>query len=48
VSPLAEVLRDLGTPLSDHRGSAAYRRALLGSLVAKFYAETANLAELTA
>jgi xanthine dehydrogenase small subunit len=48
VSPLAEALRDLGTPLSDHRGSAAYRRALLGSLFAKFYAETANLAELTA
>jgi xanthine dehydrogenase small subunit len=31
----------VGTPLDDHRGSAAYRRAMMGSLLDKFFAETA-------
>jgi xanthine dehydrogenase small subunit len=30
----------LGTPLDDHRGSAAYRRAMIGKLFEKFLAET--------
>jgi xanthine dehydrogenase small subunit len=30
------------TPLSDHRGSAAYRRAMIGRLLEKFFFETAG------
>ncbi|MDB4973927.1 MAG: xanthine dehydrogenase, small subunit [Myxococcaceae bacterium] len=40
---LEELLRALelvGTPLSDHRGKAAYRRAMIGKLLEKFYFET--------
>ena len=29
----------VGTPMSDHRGSAAYRRAMIGRLLEKFFAE---------
>ena len=36
----------LGTPLSDHRASAAYRQAMIGSLLARFFADTT--AELAA
>jgi xanthine dehydrogenase iron-sulfur cluster and FAD-binding subunit A len=32
-------LRDAFTPLDDHRGSAAYRRALAGNLFEKFWHE---------
>jgi xanthine dehydrogenase small subunit len=41
---LAE-LAQLGTPMADFRGSAEYRRALIGRLFEKFFAETASLAE---
>lgn len=40
----AELVR-LGSPLSDHRGSAEYRRAMLGRLLEKFWAETTPIAE---
>jgi xanthine dehydrogenase small subunit len=36
----------LGTPLDDHRGSAAYRRAMLGRLLDKFFAQTRALLEV--
>jgi len=32
----------LGTPLSDHRASAAYRRAMIGALLARFFSETSS------
>jgi xanthine dehydrogenase small subunit len=35
----AELVR-IGSPLTDHRGSAEYRRAMLGRLLEKFFAET--------
>jgi xanthine dehydrogenase small subunit len=38
-------LERLGTPLRDHRGSAEYRRAMLGKLLEKFFAETVQVAE---
>jgi len=37
---LLEAARTLGTPLSDHRGSAEYRRAMIGKLLERFHAET--------
>jgi xanthine dehydrogenase small subunit len=37
---LAEAASHLGTPLSDHRASAAYRRAMIGALLARFFADT--------
>jgi xanthine dehydrogenase small subunit len=40
VAEAGERLRAEFTPLSDHRGSAGYRRALCASLFAKFVAET--------
>ncbi|HKO90877.1 MAG TPA: FAD binding domain-containing protein [Polyangiaceae bacterium] len=40
LSRLVEVARSIGTPLSDHRGSAEYRRAMLGKLLERFHAET--------
>jgi xanthine dehydrogenase small subunit len=43
---LAQVASGLGTPLSDHRASAAYRQAMIGALLARFFAETS--AELSA
>jgi xanthine dehydrogenase small subunit len=42
---LAAQLVTLGSPMSDHRGSAEYRRAMLGRLFEKFFAETASGAE---
>ncbi|RMH53457.1 MAG: xanthine dehydrogenase small subunit [Deinococcus-Thermus bacterium] len=39
VRAAAEVLRSEFQPISDHRGSAAYRRAMLGNLLLKFYLE---------
>jgi len=41
---LAEAAR-LGTPQSDLRGSAAYRRAMLGKLIEKFFYESQSQAE---
>lgn len=40
VRAAAEVLRGEFQPIDDHRGSAAYRRAMLGNLLLKFYQET--------
>ena len=40
---LASLVREserLGTPLSDHRASAAYRRAMIGKLLEKFFEDT--------
>jgi xanthine dehydrogenase small subunit len=42
---LLGALHGLGTPISDHRGSAAYRAAMPEKLLAKFFAETASSAE---
>jgi xanthine dehydrogenase small subunit len=39
---LARELSSLGTPMSDHRASAAYRRAMLGKLAEKFWQETSG------
>ncbi|HKU37220.1 MAG TPA: FAD binding domain-containing protein [Polyangiales bacterium] len=36
---LAAKLAELGSPLTDHRGSAAYRRAMLGKAFEKFFTE---------
>jgi xanthine dehydrogenase small subunit len=36
----AQVLKAEFKPIDDHRGSAAYRRAMLGNLLWKFYTET--------
>jgi len=43
VEEAAEVLINEATPISDHRASAAYRSAMLGASLRKFFAEnTAN------
>jgi xanthine dehydrogenase small subunit len=42
---LLGALGSVGTPQSDHRGSAAYRRALIGKLFERFYAETQQSSE---
>ncbi len=41
---LSEAAR-LGTPQTDLRGSAAYRRAMLGKLIEKFFYESRSHAE---
>ena len=41
LASLLDLVGQVGTPLDDHRGSAAYRRALLGKLLQKFFMETA-------
>jgi xanthine dehydrogenase small subunit len=45
VTRLLPELAKLGTPLSDFRGSAEYRRALIGRLLEKFFAESSRLRE---
>ena len=40
VTELSTRLGDVGTPMDDFRGSAAYRKAMLGQLLLKFFAET--------
>ncbi|MER7515607.1 FAD binding domain-containing protein [Streptomyces sp. NPDC126499] len=40
VEAAAAVLRTEGTPMSDHRASAAYRSAMLGQSLLKLYAQT--------
>jgi xanthine dehydrogenase small subunit len=42
VAAAAEELARAGTPMSDHRASAAYRMAMLRSSLLKFYAEEAR------
>lgn len=47
-STLALVQRELasyGTPMADHRGSAEYRRALMGKLLDRFFVETQAVGE---
>jgi xanthine dehydrogenase small subunit len=39
----AEVARNEFKPIDDHRGSAAYRSAMLGSLLEKFFAEASGV-----
>lgn len=48
VEPVAKILRDTFTPLSDVRASAEYRRALCGNLFAKFVREQSAAAEALA
>ncbi len=40
VERAAAVLERSFSPIDDHRGSAAYRRAMVTQLLRKFYAET--------
>ena len=42
VRDAAAVLRGEGTPIDDHRASAAYRAAMLGQSLLKFHTETAQ------
>jgi xanthine dehydrogenase small subunit len=42
VSAAAEVLADEGTPIDDHRASAAYRSAMLRASLLKMYAESSE------
>ena len=42
VDRVAEILATEGTPLDDHRASAAYRSAMLGQSLRKLYAESAR------
>jgi xanthine dehydrogenase small subunit len=39
VTAIVAELAHLGSPIGDHRGSAAYRRAMIGRLFEKFFAE---------
>jgi xanthine dehydrogenase small subunit len=43
VSAAAEVLAGEGTPIDDHRASAAYRRAMLRTSLLKMYAESTEI-----
>lgn len=43
VRAAAEIIRGEFKPIDDHRGSAAYRAAMLGNLLQKFHAETAEV-----
>ncbi|HLO04909.1 MAG TPA: hypothetical protein VK191_17510, partial [Symbiobacteriaceae bacterium] len=45
IAEAAGLLASTFQPLTDHRGSAAYRRALLGSLLQKFWHETGGGAQ---
>lgn len=40
IAPAAAALADAGTPLDDHRASAAYRKAMLGQALPRLLAET--------
>ena len=46
VDEAAEVMRGQGTPLDDHRASAAYRVAMLGQSLRKLYAENPSPQEV--
>jgi xanthine dehydrogenase small subunit len=39
---LQEAVSELGTPMDDQRGSAAYRRAMVSKLLERFHAETSG------
>ena len=41
-------MRGEGTPMDDHRASAAYRSAMLGTALLKLHAETATPEEVGA
>jgi xanthine dehydrogenase small subunit len=43
VRAAAEVARAEFTPIDDHRGSAAYRTAMLGKLLEKFFYDTSEV-----
>ncbi len=45
VAEAAEVLMGEVTPISDHRASAAYRSAMLGAALRKFYAENPDVSD---
>jgi xanthine dehydrogenase small subunit len=45
---LTDELKALGTPISDHRGSAAYRVAMIGKLFERFFVETELAREIVA
>jgi xanthine dehydrogenase small subunit len=42
VAQAARILADEGTPIDDHRASAAYRSAMLGASLRKFHAQNAK------
>jgi xanthine dehydrogenase small subunit len=42
IAALLPIADALGTPLSDLRGTAAYRQAMIGRLLDKFFAETSD------
>jgi xanthine dehydrogenase small subunit len=42
LTALVAALEGLGSPMTDHRGSAAYRRAMMGRLLEKLHADTAT------
>jgi xanthine dehydrogenase small subunit len=44
VRQLLPALQGFGTPQTDHRGGAAYRAAMVGKLLEKFYADTVGAA----
>ena len=46
VRQAAEVLATEGTPLDDHRSSAAYRAAMLGQALRKLYADNPSPQEV--
>jgi len=48
VRAAADVLQGEGTPLDDHRASAAYRRAVLGTSLPRLHAETSPRQEASA
>ena len=48
VHAAADVLQGEGTPLDDHRASAADRRAVLGTSLPRLYAETSPRQEASA
>jgi xanthine dehydrogenase small subunit len=45
VAVLGQAARHLGTPMSDHRASADYRRAMITGLLERFYSETTRSEE---
>ncbi len=45
IDEAAEVLASEGTPLDDHRASAAYRRAMLGQALRRLHARTTEVAQ---
>jgi xanthine dehydrogenase small subunit len=47
VEAAAEVMRGEGTPIDDQRASAAYRSAMLGNALRRFWAETATSEEVS-